>query len=128
MSMAPVAPMGCPSAMAPAVDVDLLAVDVQVADELLDDDGERLVDLEEVDVVERQAGPVEHLAGRRDRGRSASASGRRPRWPVATTRARGVRPWACGVVGAGEEDRRRAVDHARGVAGVVHVARCRGPG
>jgi len=34
--------------MAPPVDVDLVAVELQVADELLGDDGEGLVDLEQV--------------------------------------------------------------------------------
>ena len=51
-----------------AVDVDLVAVDVEVADELLDDDGERLVDLEDVDVVDRQSRLGEHLAGGGNRG------------------------------------------------------------
>ena len=35
-----------------AVDVDLVAVELEVADELLGDDGEGLVDLEQVDVVD----------------------------------------------------------------------------
>src|SRR5690606_37248998 len=44
------------------VHVDLLAIEAQVADELLGHDGEGLVDLEEVDVVDGQARLLEHLA------------------------------------------------------------------
>src|SRR5262245_11453639 len=40
----------------PAVDVDLVAIEVEVAHELLRHDRERLVDLEEVDVIDREAG------------------------------------------------------------------------
>src|SRR3546814_6582823 len=39
-----------------AVDVDLVAVDLQIADELFDDDCECLIDFPQVDVVHRQIG------------------------------------------------------------------------
>src|SRR5882757_6801804 len=47
------------------VDVELLVGDVQVLLELQHHRGERLVQLEQVDVVDRQAGTVQHLAGGR---------------------------------------------------------------
>src|SRR3954470_4545428 len=49
------------------VDVELLVGDVQVLLELQHDGRERLVQLEQVDVVHGQAGAVEHLAGGRGR-------------------------------------------------------------
>ena len=52
----------------PSVDVDLVAVAVEVALEFLGNDGERLVDLEEVDVVEGHAGSLQHLPGGGHRG------------------------------------------------------------
>src|SRR5690606_10822619 len=52
----------------PAVHVDLVAIDVEVPDELLGDHGERLVDLEQVDVVEGEAGLGDDLAGGRAGG------------------------------------------------------------
>src|SRR5829696_10055083 len=39
-----------------AINVDLLAVELEVADELFGDDRKRLVDLEQIDIVEREAG------------------------------------------------------------------------
>src|ERR1035441_580847 len=48
-----------------AVDVELLVGDVQVLLELQHDGCEGLVQLEQVDVVDRQARAVEHLAGGR---------------------------------------------------------------
>ncbi len=39
-----------------AIDIDLVAVELEVADEILSDDRERLVDLEQIDIVEREAG------------------------------------------------------------------------
>src|SRR3954447_24037137 len=47
-----------------AVDVDLLVVQVEVAHEAHGDRGERLVDLEQVDVVDGQAGLGQRLAAR----------------------------------------------------------------
>jgi hypothetical protein len=51
-----------------AVDVDLVAVELQVADELLGHHREGLVDLPQVDVVDGQAGLGQHLAGGGHRG------------------------------------------------------------
>src|SRR5271168_3338910 len=50
-----------------AVDVELLVRDVEVLLELQHDGGEGLVQFEQVDVVDRQARAVEHLAGGRGR-------------------------------------------------------------
>ena len=114
-SSEPVAPIGWPSAMAPPLTLILLAVDVEVADELLRDDGEGLVDLEQVDVAQRHARLGEHLAGGRD-GRVQHQRG-----VVADVRRRhdpGPRPQAVcrGVLGARDEQGGGAVDHARRVA------------
>ena len=65
----PVAPIGVAERHGAAVDVDLLAVELEVADELLGHDREGLVDLEQVDVVQRQAGLGQHLRGRPAPGR-----------------------------------------------------------
>ncbi len=50
-----------------AIDVDLVAVELEVADEFLGDDRKGLVDLEQVDIVNREAGFGQHLAGGRHR-------------------------------------------------------------
>src|SRR6185437_2178024 len=102
-----------------AVDVDLLAVEPEVANDLLHDDSERLVDLEEVDVLQPEAGLRQDLADRRARrvqhqGRAvahvAHGDDARPR----------LQAVAPGVVGRGQQHRPRSVDHARRVARVVH--------
>jgi hypothetical protein len=104
----------------PTVHVHLVAVEVEVADELLGHHGERLVDLEQVDVVEGEAGLGQHLAGGRHRrvehergvvAHVGDGHDARTRLPAASL----------GGVGAGDEDGGSAVDHARAVAGVVHV-------
>ena len=104
----------------PAVDVDLVAVELEVAHELLGDHREGLVDLEEVDVVERHAGLGQHLARGRHRrvqhqGRAVADVGHRD---DAGPRLQAVR---LGVVGRRQQQRGRAVDDARRVAGVVDV-------
>jgi hypothetical protein len=38
-----------------AIDVDLIAVELEIPDEFFGDDSESLVDLEQIDVVERKA-------------------------------------------------------------------------
>src|ERR1700728_3385569 len=48
-----------------AVDVDVLLGQVQVPDPFQDDGGERLVELEQVDVIQGQAGRGQHLPGGR---------------------------------------------------------------
>ena len=54
-----------------AVDVDLVGVEVERLPEAQHDGGEGLVDLEEVDVVERHAGALRALSSSRRPGRSA---------------------------------------------------------
>ena len=58
----PVAPTGWPSAIAPPFGLTLLAVEVEVLDHGERLGGERLVELDHVDVVERAAGALERLA------------------------------------------------------------------
>ena len=50
-----------------AVDIDLVAVEVEIPDELLGHHRECLVDLEQIDVVEREPGLGQHLARGRHR-------------------------------------------------------------
>ena len=71
---APLIPKGCPRAMAPppqgdgpAVHVECVGVDAQVAVAGDDLGGEGLVDLDEVEVVDGHAGAGQRLAGRLDR-------------------------------------------------------------
>ena len=66
-SIAPVAPSGWPMRDRAAVDVDLLVRHAHLLHEAHRHRGERLVDLEQVDVVDRQAGLGERLARRRHR-------------------------------------------------------------
>jgi len=72
-----------------AIDVDLLAVELEVADELFGDDRKRLVDLEQ---IERPAlASTLRAAGT---GAFSIRVGESPIFAIATTRARGFRPWA----------------------------------
>src|SRR6202008_3296652 len=50
-----------------AIDVDLVGIDLERLHVTQDDGGERLVELEKVDVGERHAGPFEDLLGHVDR-------------------------------------------------------------
>ena len=110
-----------------AIDVDLVAVELEVADEFLRDDREGLVDLEQVDVVEREPGLGQHLARRRhrrvehqrrasrpcspSRRRARAASGRapwrRPATPAGSRRQPSTTPdelpawWTCSIVEVG---------------------------
>ena len=89
------APIGWPRAMAPPFTLTLLRSSFEVADELLGHDGEGLVDLEQVDVVDRQAGLGEHLLRGRghrgvehERGVVAHVGDGDERAPEASTRGR----------------------------------------
>ena len=65
--MAPVAPSGWPMAMAPPLTLILSMRDVERLHVAQHHRGERLVELEQVDVVERHAGLLQHLLGHVDR-------------------------------------------------------------
>ena len=67
MMRAPVMPNGWPRAMAPPLTLSLSEVDAEVLGRREHLGGEGLVDLDEVDVVDRHAGPLERLAARLDR-------------------------------------------------------------
>ncbi len=86
------APIGWPSAIAPPLTLTLSRSSSEVADEFLGDDGESLVDFEEVDVVGLEARPWRAPSSRQAPARSASASGQSPMLAVATMRARGFKP------------------------------------
>ncbi len=103
-----------------AIDVHLVAVELQIADELFGHHGEGLVDLEEVDVVRRKAGAGEHAARRRHRrvqhqGRAIALVGpghhARPRFEAMAFR----------IVRRCQQERRRAVHDAGRIAGMMDV-------
>ena len=64
---APVMPNGWPTAIAPPLTFSLSHVDAEVGRARDDLRGERLVDLDQVDVVDGHAGPGQCLPGRLDR-------------------------------------------------------------
>jgi hypothetical protein len=108
MSFAPEAPSGWPLRDRPAVDVDLVEVGAGLLLPGEHDRGERLVDLEHVDVVDGEPGAVEHLLGRGDDpgehedrvvtgdgeavDRARLGSARAPRPSSAPSRARAAAP------------------------------------
>src|SRR5207253_1804742 len=108
---------GMPEGHGPAVDVDLVAVEAEAADELLRDDGERFVYLEQVDVREGQSRPLKDLACGRDG--SVEHEGRVVAH-VGGSHDAGSCPQAVGfgVVLAGDEYGGGTVDDARRVPGV----------
>ena len=67
MTRAPEAPIGWPSAQAPPLTLTLSCGEAEIAHRRHGDDGEGLVDLEQVDVVERPAGLRQQLPDRADR-------------------------------------------------------------
>ena len=67
MMRAPVMPNGWPRAMAPPWTLSLSAGDAELPGRGDDLGGERLVDLDQVDVVDGHAGPAERLAAGLDR-------------------------------------------------------------
>ena len=102
-----------------AIDVDLVAIELEIADVFLGHDREGLVDLEQVDVVDAEACPRQHLARRRHRsvqhqGRRVPHIGHRDH---AGARLEAMRP---GIIRRSQQDRRRAVDHAGRVSGMMH--------
>ena len=66
-SLAPVAPRGWPRAIAPPLGLTRGEVRAGLPLPGEDDRGERLVDLDQVDLVEREPGPAQRVRGRRDR-------------------------------------------------------------
>ena len=90
----PVAPSGWPMRDGAAVDVELCLVEAELADAGQGLRAERLVDLDAVDLVERQAGGVEHGA---DGGRRADAHdlGRHADAGAGDGCARAALPFAC---------------------------------
>ena len=103
-----------------AVDVDLVQGQAHVLDEAQHDGGERLVDLDQVDVVDGQPGLGERLAGggrgagEHDGGLGAGDGG------GDDPGARGQPVALADLLGA-DGDQRGAVDDAGGVARVVDV-------
>ena len=94
MSMAPVAPMGWPRAMAPPFTLTFSGSTVVSRKNRSTTDGERLVDLEQVDVVEGHAGTSAMHSWNRRAGAVSMMSGSSPMLATAdiTMRARGREP------------------------------------
>ena len=76
-----------------AIDVDLVAVKLEIPDEFLGNDRKGLVDLEQIDIVERKARLGQYLAAA-GTGAFSIRVGESPMFAIATTRARGFRPCA----------------------------------
>ena len=96
----------------PAVDVDLAAIEFQVADEFFGDDGERLVDFPQVDIVDSQPCLGQHLAGSRDgrvehQGRAVADIG------GGDDAGPGFQAVLVGIGFGRQQDGRRTVDDAR---------------
>ena len=95
-----------------AVDVDLVAIEAEL---LLDGEilrGERLVDLDEIDVVERQAWPSSSTLRVAGAGPMPISVGSTPTVAQCVSRASGVRPCVFDAVRRREQQRRAAVDDA----------------
>ena len=119
--IAPVAPSGWPMAMAPPLTLVISCGEVQVAHEPHRDRGERLVDLEEVDVRRSPARPWRAPCGRPGAGPVSMIVGSAPETAAAMIRARGVRPRSVPTCSVPIATSAGAVDDAGGVAGVVDV-------
>ena len=101
------------------IDVDLVAIELEIADEFFGDHRKGLVDLEQIDIVERQAGLRQHLA----RGRHRRVQHQRRRVPHIRHRDHAgarLQSMLLRIVGRRQKDRRRTIDHAGRVAGVMH--------
>src|SRR5215212_3407198 len=99
-----------------AVDVQLLLVDVELFRDREDLSRERFVDLDEVDVVELHPRALERelrRRGRADAHELGIAAGDAP----GDDAAEGLRVFLLCLSGSGDDEHRRAVDDAGGVAG-----------
>ncbi len=103
-----------------AIHIDLVAVDLQIADEFFRDDGKRLVDFDQVDIVQRQPRFLQHLARGGNRriqhqGRAVTHIGHGDE-----TRAR-LQAVLLRISGRGEQNSRGTIDHTRRIAGMMDV-------
>ena len=103
-----------------AVDVDLVVRHAHLAHEPQHHRGERLVDLDQVDVVDRHAGPGQRLAGGRRRAGQHDRRFLTGDSAGHDSRSRGESQVVTDLLGT-DHDQRRAVHDPGGVAGVVHV-------
>src|SRR3546814_1609482 len=102
----------CYSRLRAAIDFHLLAIEIEVADELLGADREGLVDFPDVDVVLGQAGLFEHLLRRGNRGvehqrRIVADIG------IGDDASPRLEPVPVGIILRGDEQCGRAVDDTR---------------
>src|SRR5690606_7166863 len=103
-----------------AVDVDLVLANAHVLHELHDDGGKRLVDLEQVDVLDAQTGLGQRLAGgRRGAGEHDGRVGAGHGGGDDSRTGLEAQLLALGL--GADQHQRRAVDDARAVARGVHV-------
>jgi hypothetical protein len=103
-----------------AVDVDLFAVEIEIADELFSDHGKGFVDFPDVDVVRGQPGLFEHLFRRGDRGVEHQ---RRVVADIGVGDDAGTRFQAMlvGVFFRREQDGGRAINDARAITRVMEM-------
>ena len=118
--MAPVAPSGWPIAIAPPLTLTLCGIEIERLQIAQHDRGERLVDLDQVDVLELHLGPLEHLLGDVDRPGQHQRRLRADIGEGPDVRARLELGGAAGLAVA-DQHRGGAVDDAGRIAGVVHV-------
>ena len=100
-----------------AVGVDDLAVEPQVLDDGQRLSGERLVQLDDLDLVERACPPAPSPCARPAPGRCPSPSGRRRRWRRREREREPACPAACAFSARHQHQRGAGVVHARRVAG-----------
>ena len=118
--MAPVAPSGWPIAIAPPLTLTLFGVEVERLAKAQHDRGESLVDLEQVDVVDRHARARKHLfrhvdwAGQHDRRLRADIGERAHPRP-------GFQARFFARLARAQEHRGGAVDDAGRIAGVMDM-------
>ena len=111
---APDAPIGWPSATAPPLTFVLCEVEPRLAAARERDDGERLVHLEEIDVLHGELGAREHLLDRAD-GRRREPLGRLRVPAVADDARERLELARLDLFAAREHERRRAVVDLRRV-------------
>ena len=114
---APVAPSGWPMAMRAAVDIGPGPVEAEIVDAGERLDGEGLVQLDDIDVLDRR-GPARFRAFCVEMtGPMPISSGAQPATAAALIRAMRLQPMGLGVVLAHHQHRRGAVGQRRGRAG-----------
>ena len=117
MSLAPVQPSGWPSAIAPPLTFSRSGSIGSSRRQAMHLRGERLVQLDEIDLVEREPGELQRLADRRAPDRCRSVPARRRPSRRRRTRASGASPSSRARCAVHDQHGRGAVARLRRVAG-----------